>query len=257
MLTLLSPSKSLDFGSFEHNQRTSQPQFLDHARYLVNQLRKLSSAEIGTLMKVSDKIADINHARFKSFATPFNDNNAKPAIYIFSGDVYTGFDARSLKDKAIAFAQNHIRILSGLYGLLRPLDLIQPYRLEMGSRFQVDGKQKLTHYWMQAITDSLNLEIAKQDNPWIINLASHEYFSAVDVQALGGRLVTPIFKERRNGKLKVIAFTAKRLRGAMARFISENEIDHPEALADFSALGYSWNKALSDQNQMMFVKEAS
>lgn len=257
MLTLISPAKTLDFETPPHTRKTTQPQFLQEAAALVEDARRLAPDDIRELMGVSDNIAQLNHARFHNWAPPFTLDNAKQALLAFRGDVYTGLDADTLTSAQLAFAQQHLRILSGLYGLLRPLDLMQPYRLEMGLRFANRGGSNLYQFWGDAITRNLNAQLGKSGSPVLVNLASNEYFKAVRPRALDAEVITPQFKELRNGKYKVISFYAKKARGQMARFIIENSLNEPEALREFRADGYCYNRKESGSRDPVFTREAA
>lgn len=254
MLAVISPAKSLDTESPLPPVAATQPRFLDDAAKLAKAARKLKAADLQKLMGVSDKLAGLNVERFRAFSTPFTEENSRPAIYTFNGDVYAGLDAKTLDAGAVEYAQAHLRILSGLYGLLRPLDLMQPYRLEMGVKFAVGRKADLYGYWGRRIADALAEELAAHSEPTLVNLASQEYFGAVDVKRLPGRLVTANFKQSKDGKLTFGSFAAKRARGMMARFICEARIDRVDGIKDFSADGYSFQPALSDESNWLFVK---
>ena len=219
MIVLLSPAKSLDFSPVEVDVY-SLPRMLDKSERLVNVLRKKSSRSLQKLMSVSEKIADLNVERYNAFHLPFNAENAKPSIYAFNGDVYTGLEAESLNDQEVKFAQKHVRILSGLYGLLKPLDLIQPYRLEMGTRLKVQRKNNLYDYWDKSITEVLNEDLKSTGSQVVVNLASKEYFKAVKPSLLDGDILDIDFKENRNGELKIISFNAKKSKG------EDGPVDH-------------------------------
>ncbi|MGK2284540.1 peroxide stress protein YaaA [Pedomonas sp. V897] len=255
MLTLLSPAKSLDFETpLPAGVAPTQPQLLERSEDLVEQARKLSAQDLKDLMGISDALAELNVARFRNFSTPFTPENARPAIYAFNGDVYTGFDVKTLDAETVAFAQDHVRILSGLYGVLRPLDLMQPYRLEMGVAFRTPQAKTLYGYWGDTITNVINEHLAGHDSRVVINLASQEYFGAVQPKKLEAPVITPLFKERRGNQLKVISFSAKKARGMMARYLCENRIDRPEGLKDFAEDQYRFDPALSDENTWVFVR---
>lgn len=253
MITLLSPAKTLDYESEIPQLETSSPAFIEDADYLNNKLKKLSSRKIAKLMNLSTDLAELNYERYQSFQTPFNDDNARPAIYAFKGDVYTGLDAGSLSGKDISFAQEHVRILSGLYGLLKPLDLMQPYRLEMGTSFAVTPKKKnLYAYWDKKITEKLNAEIKDET---VINLASAEYFKVVKPKLLNAKVITPQFLDAKGGEYKMIGFFAKKARGMMTRYIIKNRIDSPEELKGFNLEGYNYNESLSEEDKPVFTRE--
>lgn len=254
MLTLLSPAKSLDFETPMPPLEPTQPQLLERSKELVEHARKLSAQDLKDLMGISDALAELNVARFQNFTTPFTSENARPALFAFNGDVYTGFDVKTLSADAVEFAQGHVRILSGLYGVLRPLDLMQAYRLEMGVSFRTPQAKTLYGYWGETITSLLNEQLAAQENAAIINLASQEYFGAVQPKKLNAPVITPVFKERRGNQLKVISFSAKKARGMMARYLCENRIDRPEALKEFTEDNYCFDPHLSDDNTWLFVR---
>lgn len=209
MLTVISPAKTLDFDSEPHTTIHSQPAFLKQSQQLIKELKKLSSAEIASLMKLSDKLSGLNAARFHEWQTPFNLDNAKQAVLAFKGDVYTGLDAESLDDKELEFAQQHLRILSGLYGVLKPLDLMQAYRLEMGTKFVNKKGKDLYQFWASQLREHLEADSAMADGI-LINLASNEYFKAVEAKKLNARIITPVFKDQKNGHYKIISFYAKK-----------------------------------------------
>ncbi len=224
MITVISPAKSLDFESPLATRQKSQPQFLPQSEVLIEQLRELAPQDIATLMKLSEKLSLLNFDRFQSFSPPFTPDNARQALLAFKGDVYQGLDAESFSGNDFKFAQKQLRILSGLYGLLRPLDLIQAYRLEMGTRFENKAGKSLYDFWGEKINLQLQKELAKQTHPVLINLASNEYFKAVKAKQLPYRIITPSFKDFKNGQYKMISFYAKRARGLMSRFIIQNQI---------------------------------
>jgi len=254
MLTVISPAKTLDFDTPVSTNKYSEPRFLDQSQQLIEQLKKLSSQEISNLMKISDKLAGLNMARFQQWQTPFTEENAKQAILAFKGDVYTGLAAGTLDDKGLDFAQQHLRILSGLYGVLRPLDLMQPYRLEMGTPFQNDAGRDLYSFWGDKIRQSLEGEPALKDGV-LINLASNEYFKAVDAKKLKATIITPAFKDWKNGQYKMISFYAKKARGLMSRYIIDQQINTPEKLKQFDSDGYRYSEEMSQKNDWVFIRD--
>jgi uncharacterized protein len=256
MLTVISPAKTLDFETPPHIRKATQPEFLDRAAALVEDARALSPGDIRDLMGVSEKIAELNHARFMNWSAPFTPDNAKQAILAFRGDVYTGLDADSLSSAQLAFAQRHLRILSGLYGLLRPLDLMQPYRLEMGLKFRNRGGRNLYEYWGGELTRALNAQLRKSGSPVLVNLASNEYFRAVKPGQLEAEVITPVFKDLKNDRYRIISFFAKKARGQMARFIIERELNSVDGLRDFAVDGYRYNVAESTARELVFTREA-
>lgn len=254
MLTVISPAKTLDFETASHIDKHTEPRFLEQSQQLINQLKKLSSQEIANLMKISDKLAGLNMARFQQWQTPFTEENAKQAILAFKGDVYTGLDAETLDEKGLEFAQQHLRILSGLYGVLRPLDLMQPYRLEMGTPFQNDAGRDLYSFWGDQIQTALEAESALSDGV-LINLASNEYFKAVNAKKLKATIITPVFKDWKNGQYKMISFYAKKARGLMSRYIIDQQINSPEKLKQFDSEGYRYSEEMSQKNDWVFIRD--
>ncbi|MBB3232993.1 peroxide stress protein YaaA [Halomonas stenophila] len=254
MLSVISPAKTLDFETPATTARHTQPDFLTRSRELIGILRDLSPQQISDLMGVSDKIAGLNAARFAEWQTPFTPDNAKPAAQAFQGDVYVGLEADRFDDDDNAFAQDHLRILSGLYGLLRPLDLIQPYRLEMGTKLANPAGKDLYAYWKAELTAALDQAVAASGSPVLVNLASNEYFKAIDTKRLKARVITPVFKDEKNGQYKIISFYAKKARGLMAAWMIRQRLDDAEALKDFDVAGYRFNAALSEGDTLVFCR---
>lgn len=252
MLLLLSPAKSLDFDTPPHVATFTQPAFLDRSQTLIEQLRQLSPADIATLMDLSDALARLNFTRYAEWSLPFTPANAKQAILAFNGDVYEGFDAASLSAADLDFAQQQVRILSGLYGILKPLDLMQPYRLEMGTRFANRAGKDLYAFWGDTLLNALNAELAASPRPVVVNLASEEYFKAVIGRKLQGQLIQPVFEDWKGGKYKIISFYAKRARGLMARYAVLNRLSEPEGLKEFDVEGYAFAPEVSDDKQWVF-----
>ena len=253
MLTVISPAKTLDFDTPPTTQKHSQPRFLSHSQELIDTLRQMSTADIASLMKLSDKLAGLNVARYETWQTPFSLDNAKQAVLAFQGDVYTGLDAETLDEKQLTFAQKHLRILSGLYGVLKPLDLIQPYRLEMGTKLDNAKGKDLYAFWGSDIRESLQAEDAMQDEV-LINLASNEYFKAVEAKKLKTRIITPVFKDWKNGQYKMISFYAKKARGMMSRYIIEHELQDPDRIKDFDTDGYRFSADMSKKDEWVFIR---
>lgn len=253
MLVIISPAKTQDFSTQERTKEYSEPSFLKESTQLVKALRKHSPEQIAALMSVSDQIAALNYNRFKSFKTPFTPENAKQALLAFKGDVYTDIDVAHYTAVDFKFAQQHLRILSGLYGLLRPLDLIQPYRLEMKIKLSNSRGKNLYEFWGDRITKELNAGL-DATNSTLINLASAEYFKAVNTRLFKGKIITPIFKDHKNGDYKIIAFYAKRARGMMTDFIIKNKIQEPEQLKIFQEGGYTYNDPLSNDHEWVFTR---
>lgn len=249
MIVLLSPSKSMDMEPAQ-NVDFTQPHFLDASKKLISTVRKFSKPELMEFMEISEKLAELNRQRFKDWNPPFSTENAKQAILAFTGDVYDGLSATTLKKRDLAFAQNHLRILSGLYGLLKPLDLIQPYRLEMGRPLETPGAKNLYEFWKSRITEELN----QTPGDLVVNLASQEYFKAIDKRALDKQIVSPVFKDEKNGAFKIISFYAKKARGSMARHIIENRMKDADGLLDFSTDGYAYNADLSKPDTPVFTR---
>lgn len=254
MLAIISPAKTLDYETPTATDSYSQPRHLTQSRKLIRRMRQLSSPELSSLMSVSNNIADLNQQRFKKWKTPFKPENARQAVFAFKGDAYIGLDAYSMTAQNTDFAQDHLRILSGLYGLLRPLDLIQPYRLEMGTRIDTDAGKNLYQFWDGRITKMLNQEMKQSNSNTLINLASSEYFKAVKPKSLKAEVITPVFKDYHKGSYQVIGFFAKKARGMMARYLIDNEIDKPADLAGFAAEGYAYNAALSTTHEWAFTR---
>jgi uncharacterized protein len=257
MLLVVSPAKNLDYESPLTTDKYSQPELLSHSQLLIEQCVKLSPAEISSLMGISDKLAGLNAARFGQWSQPFTTENARPAVLAFNGDVYTGLDAKTLTDADFDYAQQHMRILSGLYGLLKPLDLMQAYRLEMGTKLSNERGTNLYQFWGELITEKLNQALAEQGDNILVNLASNEYFKAVKKKSLQADLITPAFKDWKNGQYKMISFFAKKARGLMARYIIENQVNTLDALKAFSVAGYSYNEDLSKANDWVFTRKES
>ena len=256
MLVVLSPAKTLDFETPSPVNAFTQSDLISESEQLIKRCKKLSMQDIASLMKVSDKIAGLNTARFAQWATPFSVDNAKQAIFAFQGDVYTGLNAATLSPETIEYAQSHLRMLSGLYGLLKPLDLMQPYRLEMGIRLDNERGSNLYQFWGSIITDAINRILdAQQGDNVLVNLASNEYFKSVKKKELKGQIITPIFKDQKNGQYKVISFYAKKARGLMARYILENQVTDTEQLKAFNAEGYYFVENSSTETDLVFYRE--
>ena len=255
MLTVISPAKTLDYETPPGTRKATQPVFLARSAQLVEDARALSPDDIRALMGVSNDIAELNHKRFMEWQQPFSLKNAKQSLLAFKGDVYVGLQAESLSAAQLSFAQQHLRILSGLYGLLRPLDLMQPYRLEMGLKFANRGGENLYQFWGNTITEALNSQLRKSGTKVLVNLASNEYFRAVQSGALDADVVTPVFKDLKGEKYKVVSFFAKKARGQMARFIIENELNEPDGMKKFNTGGYRYNKAESSARELVFTRD--
>ncbi|MCK5896788.1 MAG: peroxide stress protein YaaA [Cocleimonas sp.] len=254
MLITLSPSKGQDFEGELPTSMHSQPRQLAHSQLLIDELKKYNVATIRQMMNVSENIAVLNVARFQSFSCPFTQDNAKPALFAFKGDVYSGIKKEKYSEDDLNYAQQHLRILSGLYGALRPMDLIQPYRLEMKTKISNPRGSNLYQFWDERITDSLNKDLEQQQEATLINLASNEYFKAVKPKKLQGRLLTIAFKETKDNKTRVIAIFAKRARGMMTDFILRNRVEHSEDLKEFNQAGYRYSPADSTDAQWVFTR---
>ena len=255
MFFVLSPAKNLNEKAPAPVKEFTQPDLLAEAEILMRQLRELAPQQIAELMHVSDKIALLNAERNAEWHTPFTPDNAKQAVFMFNGDVYEGIAADTLEPEQIQYLQQHVRLLSGLYGVLRPLDLMQPYRLEMGTAFANTRGKNLYEFWGDIITDLLNDTLAQAGSDILINLASQEYFKSVNTQKLKARLITPVFKDEKNGKYKIISFYAKRARGLMVRYAAEHNITDPEMLKNFDYEGYSFNAAASNESEWVFMRK--
>ncbi|CCQ09397.1 UPF0246 protein YaaA [Pseudoalteromonas luteoviolacea B = ATCC 29581] len=255
MITVISPAKNLDYETSTPINSFTQPDMLEHSEALIDVCRELSVQDLAKLMKLSDKLAALNVARFASWSQPFDETNAKQAIYAFNGDVYAGFAAYQASKETISYAQQHLRILSGLYGVLRPLDLMQAYRLEMGTSLENSRGKNLYAFWGSTIAEKLNEALRETNSTLIVNLASNEYFKAVDKKALQAEIITPIFKDQKNGQFKVISFYAKKARGMMARFIMDEKIGSLEGLQKFDKEGYFFSEQETKKaNEPVFLR---
>ena len=254
MLMLISPAKTLDYTGADFD-RSTLPAFLERSEALVNQLSGYSTEELSDLMKISDKLAGLNYQRFQDFETPFTLENAKQALLVFKGDVYKGMTVEDYTEEDLAFAQDHLRILSGLYGVLRPLDLMQPYRLEMGTKLATEKGKNLYEFWGSQISNLLNAELKDDGDPCVVNLASKEYFKSVDLKTLQARVLDIEFKENKDGEYKIVAIYAKRARGLMADYVIRNRVDTVEALQGFDSEGYTFRDALSEPDCWVFCRD--
>ena len=255
MLIVISPAKTLDFSTPSPLRKFTQPQFLDQSQHLIDTLREYNPEQLSALMSISPKLGELNWQYNLNWTPPFTRANAKQALLAFRGDVYRGLDADRFTAADFDYAQKHLRILSGLYGLLRPLDLIQPYRLEMGTSLRNPRGKNLYAFWGERIATALNAELKKAATPLLINLASEEYFKAVCPKTLAAEVLTPQFKERKGNGYKVVSFYAKRARGLMSAYILRHRIDNAEALKDFALDGYRYNHALSQARDWVFTRE--
>lgn len=253
MLMVVSPAKTLDYESELPTDQFTQPDMLNEAQELIEQLKELSPSQVASLMGLSDKLADLNVGRFAHWSQPFTPENARPAMFAFKGDVYTGLDAYSFKKADIDFAQKQLRMLSGLYGLLKPLDLMQPYRLEMGTKFKNHRGDNLYQFWGDTITEKLNAEM--KEGEVLLNLASNEYFKSVNKKALKGQVITPVFKDEKNGQYKIISFYAKKARGLMAAYVIKNRIKDAEKVKAFDVAGYRFSEEMSKPTEWVFIRD--
>ncbi|MBO3656512.1 peroxide stress protein YaaA [Acinetobacter haemolyticus] len=255
MLALISPAKTLDYTTALPTDTYTQPRLLEQSQQLIDVCRKLSASEIASLMMVSEKIANLNVERFRDWNADFDFSNARQALFAFKGDVYTGLDAYHLKDQDINFAQQHLRMLSGLYGLLRPLDLMMPYRLEMGTKLKNSRGHNLYEFWGNIITDQINQDLAEIDAKVLVNLASDEYYKSVNEKKIKAEIVKPVFLDQKNGKYKVISFYAKKARGLMARYLIENKLNQVEQLKAFDSEGYYFDAESSSNKELVFKRD--
>lgn len=256
MIILLSPAKTLDAETPSRVRSATQPLFLEQSSQLVSTLKTYSPKRLGKLMGISDALATTNVERFDQWSVPFDVKNARPAIQMFRGDVYVGLDADTLSRADLTFAQKHLRILSGLYGVLRPLDLIQPYRLEMGTGLKTKQGRSLYDYWGDDLTVAINEELGNRRKPFVVNLASVEYFSAIQAKELNAELVSPVFQDEKNGQYKIVSFFAKKARGAMARYLVQNRCKRIDDLAGFNLDGYKYSRPESSEGRPVFRRSA-
>ena len=255
MLAIISPAKTLDFESAVKNFPVSQPHFTDYSEQLIEVCRKLSPQDLSSLMSISDKLAGLNAARFAEWTKIHNENNSRAALFAFKGDVYTGLDADSLSEDDVAFAQSHLRMLSGLYGLLKPLDLMQPYRLEMGTKLANPKGKDLYAFWGNVITQAVQQAIDEQGDNVLINLASDEYYKSVKENQLNAQIIKPVFLDNKNGKYKVISFYAKKARGLMCRYLIQNRLTDIEQLKEFDLGGYWFDSVSSTETEFVFKRD--
>ena len=256
MLFILSPAKSLDYESPLSGQAHTSPLFVKQSKALIEVLRDYSPLQIAQLMDLSDTLSGLNVARYQAWSARATEKNARQALLAFNGDVYDGLQARTLDADALAWAQDHVCILSGLYGVLRPLDLMQPYRLEMGTALPTAQGKNLYEFWGAQISDYLNTRLRADASPVVVNLASQEYFKSVQPQVLKAPVIECVFQENRGGQYKIISFSAKRARGMMARFAIDQRLNHPEQLRAFDADGYAWSAAASSPQRLVFRRDA-
>ena len=255
MLSVISPAKSLNFESISKKTESSLPLFLSKSKEIIEVVKKLNNKQIIDLMSVSQDLAQLNFDRFQNWSLPFNEENAKQAVFSFNGGVYKGLDINTFCSKDLRYAQNHLRIISGLYGLLKPLDLIQPYRLEMGTKLSIKASKNLYDFWKETITDSINQEIEKNRHQYLLNLASNEYFSSIDQKNINAEIINPVFKDFKNGEYKVISFFAKNARGLMASYQLKNKINSLDDLKAFNEQGYYYSEKMSLKSNLVFIRD--
>jgi hypothetical protein len=257
MLIVISPAKTLDFETAPITKIHTQPEFLKESRQLVKQLKEMTPVEVSSLMKISDKLGLQNFVRFNEWKTPFTMNNAKQALLAFKGDVYSGIDAETFSSQDLKFAQKHLRILSGLYGVLRPLDLIQAYRLEMGTSLENKQSKGLYEFWASKLTDQINQDLQASKSKHLINLASKEYFKSLQADDINAEIIVPVFKDYKNGQFKIISFFAKKARGQMSAYIIRNRLKDPQELKAFNVDGYKFYKSESNKSNWVFQRKQS
>lgn len=254
MLIVISPAKNLDYETEVPIKKSTKAMMLPQAQELVDVLQKMPPQALSKLMSISDKLGSLNFDRYQAWELPFKKSAARQALLAFKGDVYLGLDAYAFSDEDFAFAQEHLRILSGLYGVLRPLDSILPYRLEMGTKLKNAKGKDLYQFWGDSITQQLNKQLKKNQSDTLVNLASNEYFKSVQLDTLNADVVTPVFKEWKNGQFKVLSFFAKKARGLMSAYIIKNKITHADQIKDFDWEGYSFNDELSKDRTWVFTR---
>lgn len=255
MLVVVSPAKNLDYESPIPIKKHTKAAFLDQSQVLIDELKPLAPHDVSKLMGISDKLGVLNYDRFQAWSQPFSSKNARQAVFAFNGDVYAGLDAYGFDNDDMSFAQGHLRILSGLYGLLKPLDLMQPYRLEMGTKFKNSGGDNLYAFWGSKITDALNKQLKKTSSQTLLNLASNEYFKAVQPKLLHADVITPVFKDKKNGDYKIISFFAKKARGRMSAYIIKNKLTDVAQIKGFDWDGYRFSEALSNDKSWVFTRD--
>ena len=255
MITIISPAKSLDFVNKTPISDYSLPTFLKESQKIVNVLKDYSPKDLSKLMNISKDLGLLNASRYQNYKTPFNQENAKQAIFAFTGDVYNGLDAKSLTSNTIDYAQAHLKILSGLYGILKPLDLIQAYRLEMGTKISINNSISLYDFWSNKITSELSSNLENTNSQFLLNLASNEYSKSINMKLLNTKVITPIFKDWKNGQYKIISFFAKKARGLMSNFVLENKIKNQNDLKAFDSGGYIYNEDFSTEKSLVFTRK--
>jgi len=254
MLAIISPAKTLDFESKLTTRKGTTPDFVEESDQLIGRLRQYEPAALTKLMKISDNLAELNHRRYHEWTPDFSPTTARPAALAFKGDVYLGLQAQALSERDLTWAQKHLRILSGLHGVLKPLDRIHPYRLEMGTPLCTEKGKNLYDFWGDKVTQALNKDLAEQSNPLLVNLASQEYFNVIDPDAINAEVINIHFKEEKDGKLKFLSFYAKKARGLMARYMIDKRVKTRKALKAFDYEGYAYNEALSSSHDWLFTR---
>ena len=255
MISIISPAKSLDFDNKAPISDFSLPLFLEESQKIVNVLKDYSPEDLSKLMNISKDLGLLNANRYQDYKIPFNLQNAKQAIFAFTGGVYKGLDAKSLTSNAINYAQNHFKIISGLYGILKPLDLIQAYRLEMGTKIRINNSTSLYDFWSNHITSELNTSLESTKSQFLLNLASNEYSKSIDMKSINAEVIIPIFKDWKSGQYKTISFFAKKARGLMSRYVLENKIKNPNDLRAFDSNGYVFNEDFSTEKSLVFTRK--
>jgi cytoplasmic iron level regulating protein YaaA (DUF328/UPF0246 family) len=257
MLIVISPAKNLDYDSPTPTKKHTKAALLDRSQVLIDELKQLAPQDVSKLMKLSDKLGTLNFDRFQQWSLPFTSSNARQAVFAFNGDVYAGLNAYDFDTEDLSFAQEHLRILSGLYGVLKPLDLMQAYRLEMGTKFGVGDSKDLYQFWGDEIVKVLNKQLKKLGGETVMNLASNEYFKSVNASELNAEIITPIFKDKKNGQYKIISFYAKKARGRMSAYIIKNKITEAAQIKSYDWDGYCYNEAMSSEREWVFVRDAA
>ena len=254
IVTVISPAKKLDYSTEAHISNSTQPSLLSHSSELIDDLKLLSPQEVSSLMGLSDKLGALNYERYQEWELPFSKENSKQAILAFKGDVYQGLDAESLDSQDLAWAQDRVRILSGLYGILKPLDLMQAYRLEMGTKFATKRGENLYEFWNSIITTELNRSFSSKEDT-LLNLASNEYFKSINSSELKTNVITPVFMDKKNGKYKIVSFFAKKARGLMTRYVIKSRIEDINDIQNFEEGGYFFNEGMSEYNKPVFCRD--
>jgi len=254
MITVISPAKKLSDECHAYEADHSQPAYLVKSTELVDQLKSYEPSHLQSLMGISEKLSVLNWERYQSWNPSFSSNNSRQAFFTFKGDTYTGLDADTLSSEDLSFSQNHTRILSGLYGVLKPLDLIMPYRLEMGTKIENKFGKNLYDFWGNELVADLEKDLSNHDSRYIVNCASVEYFKSIDKDSLNGKVITPVFKEIKEGKARIVSFFAKKARGMMARYIIQNQINDPDEIRKFDLGGYEYNDSLSNTMEPVFTR---